>query len=746
MLQSKRSASGTAPDGDPPHPPAVTVLLADTGTLLLLLGPSPEAPPGTGTVRLADGNALAWRAISWTDAGKAGRVGVGLITAPQAVPALLDGAVVEPADVVGAAWPLPAVGRLDVAPRALAEHVLATGGEVRAVFDFLRHEMLAARDAERASSQLTEFVRGYLDATANQDGFVEIVGTPEGGGLLLQGWALGIAPGELRIGILARDFTIADAAVAGFDRPDLLPPAQGFVAFIKDAREVGPETVRGVFCEAGARFLYLEVVQPHRILLGEADAVAHLADMLPRLRAVERVLRSLKRVCRPRFRGRDTVGELDAPVRIAVDLVLAEPGAGILVIGWLLDPQARAWLVLLKSTGNFYARLDERWVRLPRPDLSEAFAADPLFRDRLRPNDRLHGFLAWLPRTEPIRPDERFYLELVTDEERCAFLPVEPEAGRGRHYLRRILASIGLDDPELDRIVRDHLVPFAAAVARARPAPRPLCRPLPLGEARPAPAVSAVIPLGPGWPEVETLLARLAGDADFASVELVFAAARDRAAGLAERLQRAVSFYGLGGTLVLAAESLDAAEAVELGARAARGELLLCLRPNLLPRDPGWLGRLRAELARAPAAGLVCPTLLYEDESIRFAGDRRDPVGVPGGARRAGYPAGWLDERATTSVAHGPAECFLLPRRLFLAAGGLVGGLLGAELAHLDLAERLRAEGHQCFWVPDVRLWAVDDPAGADEGYWQEVARVIDRAAFTARWAAADAGIEGAAP
>lgn len=690
---------------------AATAVVVDSEAILLLLA-SAHLPVATGRI----GAGLVWRALGW------GGGGLALVTGARLVPGALAGASVQAADAP--AWPLPEITALEVDPAALARHVQASGGSIAAVLDFLRDVLGPELGPRRAA-----FLRGFLEAGAAHGGFIEIIAAPEGGGLLLQGWAQAVQPGKAEIGIVADGLAVHEAAIATFDRADLLAPATGIVAFVKDVDPGLAGRVAGAFIDRGGSIARLDRVAQGAIVIEGSEAAAHLAAMLPRLTGPAPALRALRRVCRPRFAGTDTVSTADVPVRAALDLVLASGDGGHLVLGWLLDPEQRVKLAVLKSTGGQYCRMEQSWVRLPRPDLNEGFQAHPLFADRLRPHDRLHGLLCWSPPNRPPVPGEQLYLELVLSDDSCLFLPIPavvPASLVSRH-LPRLLAAISLDEPELPRIISDHLAPFVRAQAEARRAPQPLGRPVPLGTPAALPAASLILPIGADWTALEVMLARLAIDPELQTVELVLVAHEDAIRPVAQRLARAVGFYGLGGALVLTAEPLDRAAAIDVGAGVARGDWLMCLPGAVLPDRPGWLGPLIAALAAAPEAGLAAPTLLYEDRSIRWAGTSPDaPLDPTAAARFAGYPESWLEATGPRPVRNGPAECFLVRRELLHAIGGIEGRLLGPDWRHLDLAARLQAAGRTCLWVPEVRLWGLDDPPG-DEPHWRKVARLVDR-------------------
>ena len=285
--------------------------------------------------------------------------------------------------------------------------------------------------------------------------------------MLLFGW-LASAPPEtatvLDFGLLCPGLDLHEAAVASFERSDLLSTARGLVAFMKTARDVDPNTLSRLYFKSQGTYYHLDVVD-NRLVLEDRQAIAQLKDMIGRLRGPVTAVRALKRVCRPRFGGHETVSALAAPVRLAQDTALYAPGAGVFVSGWLLDPCRAVCLVLLKSTRSFYARLDQTWVRLPRPDVTQAFAGNPMFADHLRPWEQQHGFITFVPRPQPVHPDEVFYLEIVMDDESCAFLPLKFSDGDRQMMLRQILGGVNEGDPAIDRIVATHLGPLVAALS-----------------------------------------------------------------------------------------------------------------------------------------------------------------------------------------------------------------------------------------------------------------------------------------
>ena len=268
--------------------------------------------------------------------------------------------------------------------------------------------------------------------------------------------------------------------------------------------------------------------------------------MLPQLKGAEPALRALKRTCRPRFHGADTMSNAPVPARAAKDLLLVVPGVGFLLAGWLLDPASRVTRVLLKSDRRFYARLDERWVRRHRPDVSEGFADHPLFAGRLAAGDHLHGFVVLVPREGPTAADERLYLELVLDDGDCLFLPLAMDAVQDPFpVFRDFMARLEPDDPDLEGLVQLHLGPAAGPLLASWRLPRVHASAASSSDAGGGAEVALIVPVEAGAEGIPPLLALLADEPRLVDgrAELVLVAAEPEARQLAGPLRRLRNFY-----------------------------------------------------------------------------------------------------------------------------------------------------------------------------------------------------------
>jgi len=731
--------AGEQPAFSPPERESTGAILAalliDESGLIVLGWTATVLPDEAAALLGHAGGQGQWQGTSWRRAGDdAGHWFLGHLGFDN-VAAVVSGGVHLLAADGKRAVSLPVIARIELASERLLRALADAKAPTAALLDFLR----AARDkaAPEAAGRWDAFLRDYLRGLSHQSGFMEILGAPDCGGLLIQGWSFALAAGQRPLVVEGASVAIHEAVVATFPRADLIDEASGIVAYLKDAPAAAMHDLCRIYFEHGGEIRHLDLVDAP-LRLEAAEAVLHLRTQLAHLEAEIPVLRRLKRVCRPRFDGANTLEQVAHPVRLAVDIVLDVPGEGVFLSGWLLDPRNLVRLVLLKSTANFYGRVHDAWVRRPRPDVSEGFSADPAFARWMSPGADLHGFLAFIPRAAPPAEGETLYVEIVLEDESCGFLPIESDRRPVERVAREILSAVRLDDPTLEALIGRHIGPAVSGALAVRPPEKSTVAVASFGIGGPTPAVSVIMPLTGDGADLDIHLAGWSTDPDFAAAEIVIVAPRLVGERIATRLKKQAEFYRLGGRLVLTSEPLDACEATEVGVAHARAETLLFLAENVFPRAPGWLKRLKDELGRHPGAGAISPTLLYEDLSIRFAG--LSQVEAPGasadGMRRyAGYPHHWLTETEVTPVHALATECCLLTRECFQAIGGFSREFTDSAYKSLDFSRRLGAAGRPCLWQPAVDLFALDpDPRDGGEEYWVLPAREVDAWRFGRKW------------
>ena len=726
-----------APSRDDARGTIHAAVLVDANALALF-GCVPAPLPAAAAAILAENGADRglWRAVHWPC--RDGRFGFVALLAFASVTQLHAGTIrlTRGADTPPAL--LPPLGRVDLDPALLIEALRAEAVPTAPVVEFL-HEVAGAPDFVEMAG-IGALLRAALDSLSRHSGFVEIVARPEYGGLMIQGWSCDLQPGSRTVILHHESLETQEGVVATFGRDDLLDSAHGALAFFKDAGSDAARALHRIYFAAGDECVHLEAV-PEPVRLQPREAVAHLEQMLPVLQAEETVRRAFRRICRPRFGGANTMDGVAAPVRLSVDCALHVPGTGVLLTGWLLDPRQQMFLVLLKSTGNFYCRIHELWHRTPRPDVIAGFAADPAFAPLIGSAPAECGFLVFVPHEAPVGPDETFYVELVLKDESCGFAPLCFDIRPAEAVAAALLGTVNVDDVAFDRVIEAHLGPIVGGAFASRAVPAGTATVLPFGRPRQGPRASVVLPATGGAADLDINLSRLAGDPDLDAAELIVVAAQAHLRMTPARLRDWAEFYGLGGRLVVAGEPLDYFDALELGVRHAGSDLLAFLADTVLPDAPGWLGELIGELERAPDAAAISPTLLYEDMSIRYAGlpEGQAPSLERNGLRQlTGYPLHWLAGQDAARV-HGVSElCMVIRRAAFERLGGFAREFARPEFKATDFSLRLREAGLPLLWTPSVTLFSLDAGGAADgEAYWHRPAQRIDAWRLARRWAPA---------
>lgn len=233
----------------------------------------------------------------------------------------------------------------------------------------------------------------------------------------------------------------------------------------------------------------------------------------------------------------------------------------------------------------------------------------------------------------------------------------------------------------------------------------------------------ALLPLGPAGEEaraVEAFLGRIASIRE-ASSHAAFdpIAVLDRADDPAETALRAA------GCRPVVAPEGGPARRLNAGARAASGEFLLFLDPNLEPVERHWIERMLIQFEK-PAVGVVGARLIGLDGQFRHAGivahaGRPEPVREGNGGAE-GY---FFSAAAARNFLAVSGECLMTRAEAFRAAGGL-DAELGAGLWDVDYCLRRRAAGLRIVYEPGAVL-ADTAPRRAPRTGPGEAARFAER-------------------
>ncbi|WP_018184579.1 hypothetical protein [Kaistia granuli] len=608
-------------------------------------------------------------------------------------------------------------------PAALAAALVElTGANLPAVIDAIVAMLSQGPMSRRKLAAMTTFV----EASAKADGFIEIIGAFEDGDVYLQGWSSDVRAGVSRVLIAGATAQIAECTGAAFDRQDLNSHGKGFAAVLVAPEPIDPFGMQRVYFRGRDGWRYSDVYE-QRLLASPRDTPGYARAILPKIRGSAEVVGRLRDAAY-RYEGLDTVSGLALPVRMAMDHALRIEQGGLLIGGWFLDPDHRVESIKLRRR-QVSIELKDIWSRIDRPDVSAAFDGKAPFTARFDQGQHGHGFAAFIPDFDP-DGSAPVYVELTIPQMPPAYLPVVPKRVSYREAVGRQLRSISARAASMSEIVERHLIPLVASTSTKAPTADRMEH---VGAGSPTGDTTLVIGLDEHTTDVASLVALLALDAEVRAVPVVLAGPDHVIASLRGELRRLAEFYGLSLHLVAVAGCNDVFDALIVGAGAARSDRVVLFSGSLVPAGRGWLGRLCQAHREMDSSVIISPALLYEDDSIRWAGYRLG--GEEGGLAEnyVGYPAATLDTVAPAVTPVANLECCIVAKPVIASLGQGCHGYLGNRAKGLDLALRLSTTGHRAYWLPGVRLLGSENP-GDRLNAWEAHARSVDHAVFSARW------------
>ncbi len=153
-------------------------------------------------------------------------------------------------------------------------------------------------------------------------------------------------------------------------------------------------------------------------------------------------------------------------------------------------------------------------------------------------------------------------------------------------------------------------------------------------------------------------------------------------------------------------EPFSFARKCNVGAREARGDVLVFLNDDMEAITPEWVDRLAAHL-EDEGVGAVGAMLLLESGLVQSAGHRDTPTGPVNLARGRSpdSPRGRGQEmRVTREVTGITGACIAMRRRTFADVGGFDESYPG-NFNDVDLCYRITDRGLRILWTPDVRFF-----------------------------------------
>ncbi|MCO6419945.1 glycosyltransferase family 2 protein, partial [Siccirubricoccus sp. KC 17139] len=570
--------------------------------------------------------------------------------------------------------------------------------------------------------------------SAEPQGYVDFCGpVPALGGWMFGGWArlgtLGALETCFATALFEGEAVEGEAVLGRYPRPDVEGLGEGFIAFLPGL----PPPEAGSFGN-----LVFGVERQHRLVRSVGARQPEPIELLGMVRSLLAAAPSagvsqgaLTRVLsRPIYEGVETISRLPVPLHLEVDSLLVAPGAGLVLIGWFLDPGRAVKSIRLRNRGRLSAPLSEAWIATERHDIREAFA--PKYGQLSeRP-----GYVAYIA-TETADLREA-HLEIELQDGSIAFRPLPPAGEGGVPAIRRLLNGLELAPDEVVALCDKVLGPPVVALNRARLAAAPAGVEVVVGDPPAEPRCSLIIPL---YGRIDYLMYQCALFSEWGlpADELIYVL--DDPPKKAELMNLARSVYrrfGIPLRLLLLPQNLGYAPANNAGLAIARGKYICFLNSDVMPQDGTWLDRLTGRLEEDPALGVAGALLLFEDGTVQHSGiefARLPQLGNfpfalhPGKGRMRGPSRGLHREEAVTGA------CMVLRRDLAQQLGGFDQDYVVGDFEDTDLCFRIRDLGYHCAVDDDAVLWHLERQSqGAPGNNWRHNLTLVNAWTFARRW------------
>ena len=435
----------------------------------------------------------------------------------------------------------------------------------------------------------------------------------------------------------------------------------------------------------------------------------------------------------------------ESRVNVQVDRCVSIPGSGPVLTGW--------WVNGTPDDVRLYVCTEDAEVK----DLTAGMISDyrrdiyDMHKDEFGLRNLEQGFIGHLAEFEADENVELSGLAASDDEIFGRFHVGAPtRAGSTLKDVEALLAPVGITHPQLRRVL-DTVGDAVRRVWEARPKPTRNVEAFDFGPVPEDPKLSIIVPIYGRWDFIEYQLALFSRDPEMREHEILYMIDDPE-------IFDTVMFYARAShpafevpfRLVYGHENFGYAGANNAAASVARGEYLLLLNSDVMPKEPGWSGKLLDAFSKLDNPGVAGVRLLFHDGSIQHAGMRFKRSVAWGGMWANSHPG--KGQPVATDPAQGPTKvdavtgaCMLIPAALYHEAGGLDEGFIRGDFEDSDLCLQLAEKGYGIYYLPDIELYHLERQSQnlADENSVRAKFTIYNCWRHTDRWDAAIRRITG---
>lgn len=418
--------------------------------------------------------------------------------------------------------------------------------------------------------------------------------------------------------------------------------------------------------------------------------------------------------------------------RVHVEKLLCIDGVGAYAQGWLIptNPSLDRCRAFCFETGEC-VEVHAEWSRSRRPDVAESF------KERLGPvGSDLFGFAALVRAPEASRWAGCHIAFGITPKGGSEYLaaPIKPLPAKNfTEAAKTVLSGLDPAGSDFEKSLENCVGPALVGLwTRERDRKSRQVSIREFGSRVTEPIASVIVPIFGRHDFMKYQLSLFAGDEDFAAgrIELIYFIDDPRIIDTAVQFaQAAYASYRVPGLVAYSGENHGFAGANNLAATVARGELLVLLNSDVMPKRPGWVRQIADAQRKLPDCGVIGVKLLYYDDSLQHDGMIFERFPFWGGLYGNNHPGKGLPNRNESGAPAREVEavtgaCLAISRDLYARVGGFSEDFIIGDFEDSELCLKLWSAGKRVYYLPSVELYHLERQSQmllpeADSWRWQ---------------------------